>query len=144
LVEPEVVACVRTAIGVLEGLGARSVEVPFPHAQHAQVAGTAIMSSEAATWHAEWLRTRPGDYGEDVLLRIRAGLLVRATEYLQAQQMRTLIQRDFVDAFGRADVIVAPTLPIVAPRIGATFSPGGSFGLAARSVITRTTVPANL
>ena len=57
------------------------------------------MSAEAATWHAEWLRERPADYGADVLLRIRGGLLVRATEYLLAQQMRTLIQADFAAAF---------------------------------------------
>jgi aspartyl-tRNA(Asn)/glutamyl-tRNA(Gln) amidotransferase subunit A len=145
LVEPSVVEGVRAAIDVLEGLGARTEEVPFPHAQHAQMAGTAIMSSEAATWHAEWLRTRAADYGADVLLRIRGGLLVRATEYLLAQQMRTLVQSDFVSAFQRGiDAIVAPTLPVVAPRIGSTFQPGGSFNLAPRSVITRTTVPANL
>ena len=145
LVEPGVVECVRAAIGALEGLGARVEEVPFPHAQHAQMTGTAIMSSEAATWHAEWLRTRADEYGPDVLLRIRGGLLVRATEYLLAQQMRTLIQADFTAAFQRGvHAIVAPTLPMVAPRIGSTSQPGGSFNLAPRSVITRTTVPANL
>jgi aspartyl-tRNA(Asn)/glutamyl-tRNA(Gln) amidotransferase subunit A len=145
LVEPGVLECVRAAIRVLEGLGASLEEVPVPHAQHAQMAGTAIMSSEAATWHAEWLRTRPEEYGPDVLVRIRQGLLVRATEYLLAQQMRTLVQQDFTAAFERGvHAILAPTLPMVAPRIGATFDKGGSFDLAPRSVITRTTVPANL
>jgi aspartyl-tRNA(Asn)/glutamyl-tRNA(Gln) amidotransferase subunit A len=144
LVEPAVVAAVRTAIGLLVDRGAKTVEVPLPHAQYAQMAGTAIMSSEAAAWHAEWLRTRSQDYGPDVLLRIRGGLLVRATEYLAAQQMRTLIQSDFVQAFERADVVVAPTLPLVAPRIGSTFDPGGAFDMAPRSLITRTTVPINL
>ena len=145
LVEPEVVECVRAAVGVLEALGARVEEVPFPHLQHAQMAGTAIMSSEAATWHAEWLRTRAQDYGADVLQRIRGGLLVRATEYLLAQQMRTLIQADFAAAFERGvAVVVAPTMPLVAPRIGTTFQPSGSFQLAPRRVITRTTVPVNL
>jgi len=145
LVEPEVVACVRAAIEVLEGLGARLEELPMPHAQHAQMAGTAIMSSESAAWHAEWLRSRPQDYGSDVLLRIRGGLLVRATEYLLAQQMRSLIQSDFTAAFERGvHVIVAPTLPVVAPRIGHNLEPGGSFGVAPRGVNTRTTVPLNL
>jgi aspartyl-tRNA(Asn)/glutamyl-tRNA(Gln) amidotransferase subunit A len=145
MVEPDVVERVRAAIGVLEGLGARLEEVPVPHAQHAQMAGTAIMSSEAATWHAEWLRTRADAYGPDVLLRIRGGLLVRATEYLLAQQMRALIQADFVAAFERGvRAILAPTLPVVAPPIGKTLDAGGSFGLAPRSVITRTTVPINL
>jgi aspartyl-tRNA(Asn)/glutamyl-tRNA(Gln) amidotransferase subunit A len=144
LVEPDVIDRVRTAVGVLEGLGARIEEVPFPHLEHAQVAGTAIMSSEAAAWHGDWLRARAADYGSDVLVRIRAGLLVRATEYLRAQQMRSLIQQDFAAAFGRADVVVAPSMPMVAPRIGTTFEPGGTLNVAPRSVITRSTVPANL
>ena len=57
------------------------------------------MTSEAAAWHATWLRERPQDYGADVLQRIQGGLLVRATEYLHSQQMRTLIQQDFAAAF---------------------------------------------
>jgi aspartyl-tRNA(Asn)/glutamyl-tRNA(Gln) amidotransferase subunit A len=144
LVEPEVIRQVRAAIDVLEGLGARVEEVPFPHLERAQVAGTAIMSSEAATWHGDWLRERAADYGSDVLIRIRAGLLVRATEYLRAQQMRSLIQQDFAAAFSRVDVVVAPSMPIVAPRIGATFEPTGTLNAAPRSIITRSTVPANL
>jgi aspartyl-tRNA(Asn)/glutamyl-tRNA(Gln) amidotransferase subunit A len=80
-----------------------------------------------------------------VLLRIRGGLLVRATEYLLAQQMRTLIQADFTAAFARGvHAILAPTLPLVAPPIGTTFEPVGSLGVAPRSILTRTTVPLNL
>ena len=63
------------------------------------------MSVEAAAWHETWLRERPRDYGDDVLLRIAAGLLVRAVEYLRAQQLRTLLQADFARAFEHVDVV---------------------------------------
>jgi aspartyl-tRNA(Asn)/glutamyl-tRNA(Gln) amidotransferase subunit A len=143
-VEPSVEQVVRRAIEQLSGLGARMEEVSLPHARHAQAAGNVIMSSEAAAWHHDWLRDRAGDYGADVLLRIRGGLLVRATEYLHSQQLRTLLQQDFAAAFERVDVVLGPTMPLVAPLIGRTFEPSGTFNLAPRGIANRLTVPCNL
>ena len=144
VIEPEVERLVREAIRVLEGLGATVDEVSLPHVMHAQVAGNVIMSSEAAAWHQSWLRERPADYGADVLARIRGGLLVRAVEYLAAQQMRTLIQQDFLTAFAQVDVVVGPTVPLVAPAIGRTLEPGGPLNVPPRSIANRATVPCNL
>jgi aspartyl-tRNA(Asn)/glutamyl-tRNA(Gln) amidotransferase subunit A len=144
LLEPGVERLVRDAIATLERLGAHLEEVSLPHATHAQVAGNAIMASEAASLHATWLRDRPQDYGADVLQRIQGGLLVRATEYLHSQQMRTLVQQDFAHAFQRVDVVLGPTVPLVAPRIGHTFEPGGPFNVAPRAIANRITVPCNL
>jgi aspartyl-tRNA(Asn)/glutamyl-tRNA(Gln) amidotransferase subunit A len=144
IVEPDVDRLVRAAIAALGRLGARIEEVSLPHVRHAQLAGNVIMSSEAAAWHSTWLRERPHEYGPDVLQRIRGGLLVRATEYLHSQQMRTLIQQDFARAFEQVDVVVGPTVPIVAPPIGRTFEPGGPLNVPPRAVANRTTVPCNL
>lgn len=144
LVEPDVARLVHAAIATLERLGAEVREVSLPRAVHAQVAGNVIMSVEAATWHAAWLRERPGDYGADVRQRIRGGLLVRATEYLNSQQLRTLLQADFAAAFEQVDVVVGPTVPLVAPAIGRTFEPGGPFNVAPRGIANRATVPCNL
>jgi aspartyl-tRNA(Asn)/glutamyl-tRNA(Gln) amidotransferase subunit A len=144
IVEPDVDRLVRAAIAKLEDLGASVEEVSLPHVAHAQLAGNVIMSSEAASWHADWLRDRPEDYGSDVLARIRGGLLIRAVEYLASQQIRTLIQQDFASAFEQVDVVVAPTVPIVAPLIARTFEPGGPLNLPARSIANRATVPTNL
>ncbi|MBV8715318.1 MAG: Asp-tRNA(Asn)/Glu-tRNA(Gln) amidotransferase subunit GatA, partial [Chloroflexi bacterium] len=144
VIEPETDRLVRAAISVLEGLGATVQEVSLPHVAHAQVAGNVIMSSEAASWHAAWLRERPSDYGADVLARIRGGLLVRAVEYLAAQQMRRLIQQDFAAAFGEVDVVVGPTVPLPAPAIGRTLEVAGPLGVAPRTIANRATVPCNL
>jgi aspartyl-tRNA(Asn)/glutamyl-tRNA(Gln) amidotransferase subunit A len=144
LLEPEVERLVREAIATLERLGARVEEVALPHSVHAQTAGNGIMASEAASLHASWLRERPEDYGPDVLQRIQGGLLVRATEYLYSQQMRTLVQQDFARAFQQVDVVLGPTVPLVAPRIGRTFEPGGPFKMAPRAIANRMTVPCNL
>jgi aspartyl-tRNA(Asn)/glutamyl-tRNA(Gln) amidotransferase subunit A len=144
IVEPEVKRLVDEATRVLEGLGAQVEQVSLPHVAHAQVAGNVLMSAEAAAWHATWLNERAHDYGADVLQRIRGGLLVRATEYLHSQQMRTLIQQDFAGAFERVQVVLAPTVPLVAPPIGRTQEPDGPLNLPPRSIANRTTVPCNL
>jgi aspartyl-tRNA(Asn)/glutamyl-tRNA(Gln) amidotransferase subunit A len=144
IVEPEVKRLFDQAIATLGRLGAQVEEVSLPHVEHAQVAGNVIMSSEAAACHATWLRERPGDYGADVLQRIRGGLLVRATEYLHSQQMRALIQQDFAAAFERVQVVLSPTVPLVAPPIGRTQEPGGPLNVVPRAIANRTTVPCNL
>jgi aspartyl-tRNA(Asn)/glutamyl-tRNA(Gln) amidotransferase subunit A len=144
IVEPEVRRLFDEAIATLARLGAQVEEVSLPHVEHAQVAGNVIMSSEAAAWHAAWLRERPGDYGADVLQRIRGGLLIHATEYLHSQQMRTLIQHDFARAFERVQVVLSPTVPLVAPPIGHTLEAGGPLNLVPRAIANRTTVPCNL
>jgi aspartyl-tRNA(Asn)/glutamyl-tRNA(Gln) amidotransferase subunit A len=143
-IEPDVERLVREAIQTLADLGASVETVSLPHVSHAQVAGNVIMSSEAASWHATWLRQRPEDYGEDVLARIRGGRVVRAVEYLASQQMRTLIQQDFARAFEQVDVVVGPATPVVAPSVGRTFEPGGPLNVPPRSIANRSTVPCNL
>src|SRR5262249_16903778 len=103
-----------------------------------------IMSSEAASWHADWLRDRQDDYGADVFARIRGGQLVRAVDYLASQQMRTLVQRDFASALELVDVVVGPTMPMVAPRIGHTLEPDGPLNVVPRAIANRDTIPCNL
>jgi len=144
VVDPRVEGLVRDAITELASQGAVVDEVSLPHARHAPSAGAAIMSSEAASWHGSWLRDRAADYGADVLTRIRGGLLCRATDYLAAQKMRTLIQRDFAAAFRDVDVILAPTVPTIAPEIGRTFDRTAPLDLVPRTITNRATVPANL
>ena len=96
------------------------------------MAGNVIMSSEAAAWHATWLRERPDDYGADVLAAHPGRPAVRAIEYLHSQQMRTLVQQDFATAFEqrgrgrRADGAAGARR-----RIGRTFEPGGPFNAGA-------------
>jgi aspartyl-tRNA(Asn)/glutamyl-tRNA(Gln) amidotransferase subunit A len=144
IIEPDVEQAVMAAIARLEALGARVEEVSLPHVAHSQVAGNVIMSTEAASWHATWLAERASDYGHDVRARIRGGLLVRAVEYLSSQKIRSLVQQDFAAAFQRVDVVVGPSVPIVAPPIGRTFEPGGPLNLVPRAIANRATVPCNL
>ncbi len=143
-IDPAVSEVVREAIQHLASLGAKTIQLDLPHVRYAQTTGAAIMGSEGASWHADWLATRWGEYGSDVLLRLRVGAQTLATEYLAAQKMRVLLQQDFAAAFRQVDVILAPSVGIVAPRIGHTSDPLPNSGLVPRAVINRLTVPANL
>jgi aspartyl-tRNA(Asn)/glutamyl-tRNA(Gln) amidotransferase subunit A len=143
-IDPSVEGLVRDAIAELQGQGAFVDEVSMPHAEFAQLAGNAIMSSDGASWHGSWLRDRADEYGDDVLYRFRLGLVTRATDYLAGQKMRTLIQRDFAAAFTQVDAILTPTAPITSVPIGTTFDPLPPLNVVPRAVYSRLTVPANM
>jgi aspartyl-tRNA(Asn)/glutamyl-tRNA(Gln) amidotransferase subunit A len=114
-VQPEVVAAVEEATQVLVRAGAQLEEVPFGEAAYAVASGMAILFAEASAYHEEWLRTRPHDYGAPVRGRLRVGSTVLATDYIKAQQARTLLIQRVEAIFDRVDALIMPTVPVVAP-----------------------------
>src|SRR5207249_3770331 len=117
--QPPVHDAVRAALGVLEGLGASIVDVAIANIHGNISAQLTVESCEPSTYHQRWLRERPGDYGEDVRTLLELGELHLATHYLQAQRYRSLLRRQFLDAFKSVDVFVCPTLPFTATPVGA-------------------------
>jgi aspartyl-tRNA(Asn)/glutamyl-tRNA(Gln) amidotransferase subunit A len=142
--EPGVEARFREAVEVLEGLGATVVEVSCPYFDYALPAYYLIAPSEASSNLARFdavrygLRvgddgvrgleevtrlTRAQGFGAEVKRRIVLGTYALSSGYYdayygQAQKVRTLISRDFAAAFEQVDVLVAPTCPTVAFRLG--------------------------
>ena len=142
--EPGVEARFREAVEVLEGLGATVVEVSCPYFDYALPAYYLIAPSEASSNLARFdavrygLRvgddgvrgledvtrlTRAQGFGSEVKRRIVLGTYALSSGYYdayygQAQKVRTLISRDFAAAFEQVDVLVAPTCPTVAFRLG--------------------------
>ncbi len=134
---------VREAIGKLEELGAEvDWEVSLPHTPYALAAYYVIAPSEAMAnlarydgvkygfsvreagnmWDA-MEKTRQYGFGPEVKRRIMLGTYALSAGYyeayyLKAQKVRTLITREFADAFTRCDVLVTPTSPTVPFRIG--------------------------
>jgi aspartyl-tRNA(Asn)/glutamyl-tRNA(Gln) amidotransferase subunit A len=118
--QPAVLESVQAALRTFEELGAVVVDVDVAHIHGNISAQLTVESCEPSTYHQGWLRERPEDYGEDVRLLLELGELHLATHYLQAQRYRTLLRRQFLDAFKHVDVFVCPTLPFTATPIGAT------------------------
>jgi aspartyl-tRNA(Asn)/glutamyl-tRNA(Gln) amidotransferase subunit A len=141
-----VLARFEEAVEELKALGAEVVEVSCPHFRYAMAAYYLILPSEASSNLARYdamrygLRVGPdgvdspsaeqvmgasrdAGFGDEVKRRIILGTYALSSGYYdayygQAQKVRTLIARDFEAAFSQADVLVSPTAPTTAFRIG--------------------------
>jgi len=142
--QPGVLAAFGTAVATLRELGAEVVEVPCPHFGYALPAYYLIAPSEcssnlarfdamryglrvgddgAASAEDVMAATREAGFGAEVKRRIMIGTYALSSGYFEAyygsaQKVRTLITRDFEDAFARVDVLVSPTTPTTAFPIG--------------------------
>ena len=114
-VDPEVQSVVETAVKELESLGPRVEEVTIPSLEYVRSANSIIMLTEAYSFHADYLRNRPGDYGEQARVRFRTGGLLSASDYLQATKIRQVAKREFAQALEKVDVLVSPTMTQPAP-----------------------------
>src|SRR5262249_47020267 len=141
--QPEVEAGVRAAVRELERLGASVEQVSLPHTEYAIATYYLIATAEASSNLARYdgirygLRagdraaplgelyqtTRAAGFGTEGKRRIMVGTYALSAGYydayyLKAQQVRTLIRRDFEQAFARCDALVTPVAPTVAFRLG--------------------------
>jgi aspartyl-tRNA(Asn)/glutamyl-tRNA(Gln) amidotransferase subunit A len=116
-VSAEVEHAFASAIETLGKLGASVDEVSVPSMDTA-LAFRAIIGAEALEFHDNWLKTRAGDYGEDVRERLIAASMISASDYVRAQRARTVMLADAMQALEKHDVLLAPVSAIPAPRIG--------------------------
>jgi aspartyl-tRNA(Asn)/glutamyl-tRNA(Gln) amidotransferase subunit A len=139
--QPEVEDAVRAAVEKMAELGAEVVEVSLPHTDYALPVYYLIAPAEASANLARYdgvryglrvvgssledtyKQTRGQGFGPEVKRRIMLGTYALSAGYydayyLKAQKVRTLIKGDFDRAFERVDVIVAPTTPTTAFRLG--------------------------
>ena len=141
-IEPGVETAVRTAVEVLEDLGAEVEEVSLPHTEYALAVYYIIAPSEASANLARYdgvkygysareadnmwdalEKTRQEGFGPEVKRRIMLGTYALSAGYydayyLKAQKVRTLIRQEFQQVFERLDALVTPTSPSVAFRLG--------------------------
>jgi aspartyl-tRNA(Asn)/glutamyl-tRNA(Gln) amidotransferase subunit A len=117
LAEPGVAACVGAAVSVLAELGARVEPVAIPLLPAAGAIQQAIMLTEAASGHLARLRTSLDRYSVDVRRRLLCGLFLPGSTYSAGLRLRELFRANLAVVFQRYDVLVAPTMPCVAPPI---------------------------
>ena len=100
--------------------------VTIPDAQAARSAAYIITACEGSNRHLPDLRTRPFDFDPAVIERFLAGALLPSSWYIQAQRFRSVYREKILRLFESVDVILAPTTPCPAIRIGQpTISVGG-------------------
>ena len=146
-VDGEIDGALKKAISVLEGLGAIPVEISLPHTDAAVAVYYILAPAEASSNLARYdgiryghraqgnydlktlyAKSRSEGFGREVQRRIMVGAYVLSTGYydafyLKAQKVRSLIAKDFHDAFAtKCDVIAAPTAPNAPFKIGEKIS----------------------
>jgi aspartyl-tRNA(Asn)/glutamyl-tRNA(Gln) amidotransferase subunit A len=140
-IQAETEKAVRAAIAQLEGLGAEVKEISLPHTEYSLPVYYLIATSEASANLARYdgirygtvkqgedmldnyRKTRGEGFGAEVKRRIMLGTYALSAGYYdafygKASQVRTLIKRDFDTVFEDVDVLVAPTSPTTAFKIG--------------------------
>ena len=115
---PEVRRAVEEALDTLKGEGVSVQEVSIPPVRHAFGISSAIMMSEASSCHEHTLQTRAKDLGADVRARLEMGRFIPAIDYVKAQRARGVLKREVLKTYEQVDLLVTPTVPILAPRIG--------------------------
>ena len=141
-IDPEVSAAIQKAIGVIEKCGGKVVEISLPHTQYCLAVYYIIAPAEASSNLARYdgvkyglrvsesrelldmyKKTRMQGFGAEVKRRIMIGTYALSAGYYdayygKASQVRALIKRDFEEAWKKCDVILTPTTPTPAFKIG--------------------------
>jgi aspartyl-tRNA(Asn)/glutamyl-tRNA(Gln) amidotransferase subunit A len=140
---PEVRAAVERAAAQLREMGAVVDEVDLQTVAEVAGASFAVVATEALAYHAEWMRTRAGDYQPDVRERLRMGAFVSGVHYVRGQQVRALVRREVDEALARRDVLLAPTTPLAATVLGESRAALGDGTADVRAALIRLTRPFN-
>lgn len=141
-IDKQVRTAIEKAVEHLRSLGAEVIDISLPHTEYAIASYYMIASAEASAnlarfdgvrygYRAEnprdlfdhYSRTRQEGFGPEVKRRIILGTYVLSSGYYEAyyaraQRVRTLIRRDFTEAFAKVDALISPTSPVPAFPIG--------------------------
>ena len=110
---PEVLSALD---GVAKALKARDVEIP--QAARARAAAYVITATEGAALHLDRLRKQANDFDPAVRDRLIAGAMVPSTLVVKAQIFRRWYREQVLALFKDCDVILAPSTPVTAPKLG--------------------------
>ncbi|HWF06937.1 MAG TPA: amidase [Bryobacteraceae bacterium] len=140
---PAVEGAFRAAMAQAECLGAHLVPVDVPDPAAIGAVGRLILLSEASALLKRYLDRRE-EFGRDVLALLEQGLLVSATDYIDAQRLRRVYQSRWAELWNQIDFVFTPTTAIEAPLIGQEKVAFGSADEDVRLASTRFVRPFNV
>ena len=142
-IDNEVKSAINKSIEKLESLGATTVEVSIPHLEYTIATYYLLCMCEASSnlarydglrygkandplsgdFYSAFSRTRGENFGPEVRRRIYLGTFALSAGYydmfyIKALKVRSLIRRDFIEAFKKCDSLVCPTMPSTAFKVG--------------------------
>lgn len=120
LLSGEVRVAFDGAVNDLRLRGASIIEKSLPGAAAVAQTYVNVLLPEAAAWHARYLETRSADYTPAVRARLESGRSIPAVDYLKARAARQTLRTAVDAALAECDALLLPSLPIVAPLLGAS------------------------
>lgn len=99
-------------------LGAKIRKVTSKNIHYLKRVKEIIQFYEASNFHKQWIDIHEDDYGPDVRDRLLKGLKISTIDYIEAKQKRILIKEELEKIFKEVDIIICPTVPFTAPKIG--------------------------
>jgi aspartyl-tRNA(Asn)/glutamyl-tRNA(Gln) amidotransferase subunit A len=143
LLEDEVRVAMDSAMRTLEAAGAAIAPCDIPGIGLAPGIQLITINSEASQSNAHLLKEHADRLGDDVRVRLEIGQFYLAVDYVKAQQLRKQVRDAVIAAFGDADVMIVPAMPILPPKAGTTTMPIGGQAMHIAPLLTRFTSPIN-
>lgn len=139
LLDAQVATAFVSACNRVRDAGVEVEDVGIPHAGDIAAIYLHIVLSEAATYHAKTLDSRPDDYTPGVRARLEMGRYILAEDYLRAMRGREILRLEVEAALSTRDALLLPALAIPAPKLGADSVHIGGAEEPVRSVMLRLT-----
>jgi len=144
-VDDEVASAVDNTINKLAGAGAKVMEFEIPELAYGLGAIFAIELASSTNYHDRRLREgKVAEFADDVRLLVEMGRLVSGADYLQAERYRRQLGERFANVFDQVDVVITPTMPLTAWRLGEREVTIGGRKESVLAVSWRLTYPWNL
>ena len=141
--DDEVRAVIERALVALGEAGAAMAQVDVPGIELAPGIQLITLAAEACEANAMRLKQHSDKIGDDVRVRLEIGQFYLAVDYIRAQRLRNQVRASMIAAFGDADVMIIPAMPVLPPRSGVTTVEVHGRTMHVAPALTRFTSPIN-
>lgn len=117
-IQPEIKIGVKRTVDKLVELGAKVECINFKTINEARESYAITLAAEASSIHHDHLEKYADQFGESIKKELDYGRTILAVDYLNAQHIRRQVMDEFHNTFKKVDIIIAPTVPFIAPAIG--------------------------
>lgn len=143
-IDPAILSAVERTIEACRDLGARVIEVTGPDMTHVRAASLALQLVEALSWHGPRLESSADLYGEDLREGLAQGQFILGEHYVRARRLMEVKRRELAGVFKGVDLLLTPTVPMVAPKRGTRMITTGGRVEPVGDVLTRYTCLFNM
>ena len=120
IVDSKVMCVFENFVDKLHGCGISTADVHIEQTDKIFHSWQAIRLGESAAVHNEWIKSRRGEYGENVIVMLEKGMEITAIQYITAHKMRKEIMTALLKAMTDYDALLVPTTIIPAPMLDQT------------------------